>query len=136
MSDYNHTVLGLRAQPVMAPFFAHVVGREAKEHSIVSHIGDDTHVRTPRKKKASLAQTNHYVTPRLRKHNPENGEDFVWDTYTRYDALQERVLADTPQNIVAALNVLKGDDVTTGDTMQQMLLWPARETMVLKTRNG
>lgn len=137
MGDYNHTVLGLRALPVMVPFFAHVVGREAKEHSIVSHIGDDTLLRTIGKKKtASLVQTNHYVTPRLKKHNPENGADYVWDTYTRYDALQEHVLANTPQNVVAALNVLKGDDVTTGDTMQQMLLWPARETMVLKTRNG
>ena len=137
MSDYNHTVLGLRAQPVMVPFFAHVVGREAKEHSIVSHIGDETLLRTIGKKKtASLVQTNHYVTPRLKKYNPENGEDFVWDTYTRHDALQARVTADAPQNVVAALNVLKSDDVTTGDTMQQMLLWPARETMVLKTRNG
>jgi hypothetical protein len=137
MSDYNHTVLGLRAQPVMVPFFAHVVGRDAKEHSIVSHVGSDTHVRTPRKRKlASLVQTNHYITPKLKKHNPENGEDFIWDTYTRHDAVQARVMTETPQNVVAALNVLKGDDVTTGDTMQQMLLWPARETMVLKTRNG
>lgn len=137
MGDYNHTVLGLRAQPVMVPFFAHVVGREAKEHSIVSHIGDETLLRTIGKKKAaSLVQTNHYVTPRLKKHNPENGEDFIWDTYTRHDALKERFTLDTPQNVVAALNVLKGSDVTTGDTVQQMLLWPARETMVLKTRNG
>jgi hypothetical protein len=137
MGDYNHTVLGLRALPVMVPFFAHVVGREAKEHSIVSHIGDDTLLRTIGKKKtASLVQTNHYVTPRLKKHNPENGEDYVWDTYGRYDTLKARVDTQPPQTPAEALSVLKSADVTTADTMQQMLLWPAHDTMFLKARNG
>jgi len=136
MTDYNNTVLGLRSQPVMVPFFAHVVGKEAMQHCVVVHTGEDTFLRSGHKKNAKLVQTNHYITNRLKKHNPENGEDYVWDTYTRHDALHKRVRTETPQNVVAALNLLKGADITTEDTMQQMLLWPARETMVLKTRDG
>jgi beta subunit of N-acylethanolamine-hydrolyzing acid amidase len=136
MADYNNTVIGLRTQQTMVPFFAHVVGREANEHSIVAHTGDETFLRTAGKKKAKLVQTNHYITPRLKKHNPENGEDYVWDTYGRYDVLKERVDTQLPQTAGEALSLLKGSDVTTADTMQQMLLWPAQETMVLKTRNG
>ena len=137
MADYNNTVIGLRTQQTMVPFFAHVVGRDASQHSIVSHTGDETFLRTPGKKKtAKLVQTNHYVNPRLKGHNPENGEDYVWDTYTRYDALKARVDTQLPETPVEALSLLKGNDVTTADTMQQMLLWPAQETMVLKTRNG
>lgn len=135
MTDYNNTVLGLRTHQTMVPFFAHVVGREAKEHCVVVHTGDETFVRTGGyKRPAKLVQTNHYISPRLKEHNPENGEDYVWDTYERYDTLKSRVDTQTPTTPTAALGLLAHSPITSCDTMQQMLLWPAQETMVLKVR--
>jgi hypothetical protein len=136
MPTYEKLVFHLRTQQTMVPFFAHVVGTQSKEHAVVSHTGEHTYIRT---RKHGLVQTNHYVTGELKKHNPENGEDWVWDTYTRYDDLSRAVKDNQPapevinNNPVAALKLLK--DVTSVDTMQQMLLWPAQEKLVLKTRS-
>jgi hypothetical protein len=47
--------------------------------------------------------------------------------------LKEERKAQIAQRPVTALQLLK--DVTDEDTMQQMVLWPARSQMVVKTRN-
>jgi hypothetical protein len=136
MPTYEKLVFHLRTQQTMVPFFAHVVGTQSKEHAVVSHTGEHTYIRT---RKHGLVQTNHYVTGELKKHNPKNGEDWMWDTYTRYEDLSRAVKENQPPaetvqaNPAAALKLLK--DVTSVDTMQQMLLWPAQEKLVLKTRS-
>jgi hypothetical protein len=136
MPSYEKLVFHLRTQQTMVPFFAHVVGTKDKEHAVVTHTGEHTYIRT---RKHGLVQTNHYVTGELKKHNPENGEDWVWDTYTRYEDLSRACKEETPApaaiqaNPAVALKLLK--DVTSTDTMQQMLLWPAQEKLVLKTRS-
>lgn len=136
MPSYDKLVFHLRTQQTMVPFFAHVVGTESKEHAVVTHTGEHTYIRT---RKHGLVQTNHYVTGELKKHNPKNGEDWIWDTFTRYEDLSRACKEARPApevvqaNPQAALKLLK--DVTSVDTMQQMLLWPAQEKLVLKTRS-
>lgn len=136
MPSYDKLVFHLRTQQTMVPFFAHVVGTESKEHAVVTHTGEHTYIRT---RKHGLVQTNHYVTGELKKHNPKNGEDWIWDTFTRYEDLSRACKEARPApevvqaNPQAALKLLK--DVTSTDTMQQMLLWPAQEKLVLKTRS-
>ncbi len=136
MPDYHSMVIGLRAQQTMVPFFAHVVGKEKQQHSVVVHTGEETFLRSGHKHRAKLVQTNHYTGNRLKEHNPENGDDYVWDTYTRYDTLKSRLEKSVVKTPADALRLLKGPDVASTDTMQQMLLWPAREKMVLKIQNG
>jgi len=63
-------------------------------------------------------------------------------TYPRYDALKavlRNSLTDErkesiAQRPVTALQLLA--DATDEDTMQQMVLWPSRQQMVVKTRNN
>jgi len=136
MPSYEKLVFHLRTQQTMVPFFAHVVGTQSKDHAVVSHTGEHTYIRT---RKHGLVQTNHYVQGELKKHNPKNGKDWMWDTYSRYDDLTRARKEAMPApelvqaNPQAALALLK--DVTSVDTMQQMLLWPAQEKLVLKTRS-
>jgi hypothetical protein len=136
MPSYEKLILGLRAQRTMVPFFAHVVGTQPKEHTVVAHTGEHTYIRT---RKHGLVQTNHYLNGELKKHNPKNGKDWKWDTFTRHEdlSLACKEAKPAPEIIQAnpqvALKLLK--DVTSVDTMQQMLLWPAQEKLVLKTRD-
>lgn len=135
MPSYEKLVFHLRTQQTMVPFFAHTVGTQSKEHAVVAHAGEYTYLRT---KKHGLVQTNHYVNGELKQHNPENGEDWEWDTYPRYASLLQACKSSMPaaaevkDNPAIALGLLK--DVTNEDTMQQMLLWPSAEKLVLKTR--
>lgn len=137
--SYNSLVLGLRSYETIVPFFAHVVGTKAHEHTVVTHVGETSTIRT---KPHGLVQTNHYVTRKYAEYNPENDDDGEWVTYSRYAALQS-VLRDRltderkdsiAQRPVTALQLL--GDATDEDTMQQMVLWPAREQMAVKTRNN
>ncbi len=137
--SYNSLVLGLRSYETIVPFFAHVVGTKAHEHTVVTHVGETSTIRT---KPRGLVQTNHYVTRKYAEYNPENDDDGEWVTYPRYAALQS-VLRDRltderkeaiAQRPVTALQLL--GDATDEDTMQQMVLWPAREQMAVKTRNN
>jgi hypothetical protein len=133
-ASYDKLVFHLRTQQTMVPFFAHVVGTESKQHAVVAHTGKHTHIRT---RKHGLVQTNHYLNGELTKHNPKNGDDWEWDTFQRYKDLSRACKEDMPApeviqaNPGVALKLLK--DVTSEDTMQQMLLWPAQEKLVLKT---
>ena len=139
LPTYNSLVLGLRSYDTIVPFFAHVVGTKIREHTVVTHVGDKSTIRT---KSHNLAQTNHYVSGKYAEYNPENEEDSEWLTYSRYDALKA-VLRDSltderkesiAQRPVTALQLLK--DVTDEDTMQQMVLWPAKGQMAVKTRQN
>jgi len=137
--DYANVILNLRKYKTVVPFFAHVIGTRSKEHTVVAHVGDTSTIRT---KRFAMVQTNHYVAGRYKKYNPENGEDWCWDTYDRYRDLKRAVArAFNEDNLVeeikerglpAALNLLQC--VTNEDTMQQMALWPAKSQMVLKIK--
>jgi len=135
--SYNSLVLGLRSYETIVPFFAHVVGSKAHEHTVVTHVGDDDAIRTRRN---GLVQTNHYVHRKYEEYNPDKAEG--WVTYPRYDALKavlRNSLTDErkesiAQRPVTALQLLA--DATDEDTMQQMVLWPSRQQMVVKTRNN
>ena len=139
LPSYNGLVLGLRSHESIVPFFAHVVGTQTKEHTVVTHVGDTSKIRT---KRHCMAQTNHYVSGEYAQYNPEDGDGWEWNTYPRYDTLKA-VLRDSltderketiAQRPVTALQLLKG--VTDEDTMQQMVLWPAKGQMAVKTRNS
>jgi hypothetical protein len=132
---YDKLILGLRSHYTTVPFFAHVVGRQTKEHTVVTNTGDSSFLRT---KKHSLVQTNHYVQGPLKEHNPVDDDEWEWDTYPRYDALKDtlhdalndkfkRNVAEHPATALMLLGC-----VTNEDTMQQMLFWPARGHMVVK----
>lgn len=138
LPSYNGLVLGLRSYETIVPFFAHVVGTKTKEHTVVTHVGDTSTIRT---KRHCMAQTNHYVSGKYAQYNPENEDGWEWNTYPRYDTLKavlrdgltEKRKEEIAQRPVTALQLLKG--VTDEDTMQQMALWPAKGQMVVKTRN-
>jgi hypothetical protein len=138
LPSYNGLVLGLRNYETMVPFFAHVVGTKSKEHTVVTHVGDTSTIRT---KRHAMAQTNHYVSGKYAEYNPVNEDGWEWNTYPRYDALKlvlrdklnDKRKEEIAQRPVTALQLLK--DVTDEDTMQQMVLWPAKGQMVVKARN-
>jgi len=137
--SYNSLILGLRSYETIVPFFAHVVGTKAREHTVVTHVGEKSTIRT---KPHGLVQTNHYVAGPYAEYNPENDDENEWVTYPRYTALQavlRNSLTDERKDSIAqrpvtALQLLK--DVTDEDTMQQMVLWPGRSQMVVKTRQN
>lgn len=137
--SYNSLVLGLRSYETIVPFFAHVVGTHAHEHTVVTHVGAKSTIRT---KPRGLVQTNHYVTGQYAEYNPENDDDGEWLTYPRYAALQSVLrnkLTEERKELIAqrpatALQLLA--PATDEDTMQQMVLWPSRQQMVVKTRNN
>lgn len=134
--DYNNLILGLRSRETIVPFFAHVIGTKTKEHTVVAHVGGDSTIRTRRH---SLVQTNHYVSGRYAQYNPENGDDWEWDTYSRYRDLKRTVTKSLEEDLIeevktngltTACKLLKC--VTGEETMQQMALWPAQGQIVLK----
>lgn len=139
LPSYNGLVLGLRSTETIVPFFAHAIGSKTKEHTVVTHVGGTSTIRT---KRHNLVQTNHYVSGKYAKYNPKNGDDWEWDTYGRYSDLKSELTIALENNLAevvkerglsAALNLLRC--VTGEDTMQQMALWPAQAQMLLKTRN-
>jgi hypothetical protein len=143
LPSYNGMVLGLRSHDTIVPFFAHVVGTKTREHTVVTHVGNDSAIRTRRH---SIVQTNHYVAGEYKAYNmPEITDDgYQWSTFERYRKVTQRLKTaldekeftqEVAKQPVRALRLLAS--ATDEDTMQQMVLWPARKQMVLKTRlNG
>lgn len=135
LPSYNDLVLGLRSHDTIVPFFAHVIGTRTKEHTVVTHVGNTSTIRT---RPHSLVQTNHYVSGKYSQYNPVDDDEWEWDTYPRYktlkaalrDGLTDERKLEIAQRPGTALQFL--DDVTDTDTMQQMVLWPAREQMAVK----
>lgn len=139
LPSYNSLILGLRSYETIVPFFAHAVGSQSGQHTVVTHVGGNSTIRT---KRSGLVQTNHYVSGQYEQYNPENEDDWEWLTYSRYDKLKARLKTATSDDNfnadvktrgpAAALKLLRC--ATDEDTMQQMALWPAQKQMVLKTR--
>jgi len=131
--SYRSIVRRVQEYETMSPFFAHVVGVEPDEQTIVAGLGSDfrrTKVRRAGDTTAPLIQTNHYLDDALDDHNPsrepweEDGTSYYWDTYPRHDSLVRR-LAAPPQNLEQVVRKLRGSPVTTEDTQHQMVFQPA-----------
>jgi hypothetical protein len=113
----------------MTPFFAHVIGTEAKQHKVITGLGREFKQRGM--KSGCLVQTNHHVGSReLACLNPTRGtwfEDEVewyFDTYPRLESLNCR-LEEPPTTLAAVHQRLRGRPVTFENTMQQMIFQPA-----------
>lgn len=131
--SYRSVVRRVQAYETMSPFFAHVVGVEPDEQTVVAGLGTDFRRRKARRKgdtTAPLVQTNHYLDDDLDHHNPsrgrfeENGTTYYWDTYPRHESLTRR-LATPPGDLQGVVRTLRGAPVTTEDTQHQMVFQPA-----------
>ena len=130
---YRSIVRRVQEYETMSPFFAHVVGVEPDEHTVVAGLGSDfrrSKVRRLGNTTAPLVQTNHYLDDDLDDHNPsrdpweEDGTTYYCDTYPRHDSLTRR-LAAPPQTLEQVVRKLRGSPVTTQDTQHQMVFQPA-----------
>lgn len=113
------------------PFFAHCVGTEPDEQTVVVGTGDEYRFRQP--KNGSLIQTNHYLHEDLAHHNPVNTAGVEWDTYPRFRSLKRR-LKTLPENEEDVLAKLRGRPVTHDGTVQQMMFCPATSGCVVKVK--
>lgn len=131
--NYRAIVRRVQEYETMSPFFAHVVGVEERDQTVVAGLGSGfrrTKVRRMGVKTAPLVQTNHYLDDDLMEHNPprdtweENGSCYYSDTYPRHASLVRR-LATPPQTLDQVVRKLRGSPVTTQDTQHQMVFQPA-----------
>ena len=113
----------------MTSFFAHAVGTQANQHTVITGLGDS--FRRRGLKENALVQTNHFRGHRdLDEHNgPERWEDEegqVWycDSQHRSKSLMKRLKAP-PKTLAQARTNICTSAVTTEDTMQQMVFQPA-----------
>ncbi len=130
--DYRSIVRRVQEYETMSPFFAHVVGVQPNEQTVVAGLGSDfcrTKVRRLGDTTAPLVQTNHYLHDDLDDLNPsrepwkEDGTTYYWDTYPRHASLARR-LATPPRTLEQVVRKLRGYPVTTDDTQHQMVFQP------------
>jgi len=130
---YRSLVRRAQEYETMSPFFAHVVGVEPDEQTVVAGLGSEfrrTKVRRMGEKTAPLVQTNHYLDDDLDDHNPsrdpweEDGTTYYFDTYPRHASLTRR-LAAPPRDLEQVVRKLRGSPVTTDDTQHQMVFQPS-----------
>jgi hypothetical protein len=129
LSSYRDLVADLQEYRTMSSFFAHVIGTQPTQHTVITGLGNDFKQR--RIKGDSLVQTNHFVGSKpLERHNPvkgtflEDGIPYEWDTYPRLECLHRR-LKTVPKTLAEVRRRLQGSPVTFENTMQQMVFQPA-----------
>jgi len=129
LGSYRRLVAGLQEYETMTSFFAHAVGLEPDQHTVITGLGDS--FRRRGLKDNALIQTNHFRGHHdLNEHNgPERWEDEegqVWycDSQHRSKSLTKR-LQVPPTTLAEARKRICTSAVTTEDTMQQMLFQPA-----------
>ena len=129
LGSYRQLVDDLQYSPTMTSFFAHVVGTRAKQHTLITGLGDSFRHRGL--KDAVVMQTNHFRGHRdLDKHNgPERWEDeegqaWYCDSQYRSKSLTKR-LKTPPRTLTEARKKICTSPVTTEDSMQQMIFQPA-----------
>jgi hypothetical protein len=136
MGSYDELVADLQEYCTMTSFFAHVIGTEPDQHTVITGLGSEFWQRD--REEPCLIQTNHFVGEELEEKNPpeewQEGDDWYYnDTYRRMRALTKR-LKRPPGSLATARKKLAGSPVTTTDTMQQMVFQPATGQWSLWTR--
>lgn len=130
---YRSVVRRVQEYQTMSPFFAHVVGIEPDEQTVIAGLGESFRRRGPTRTgdaTSPLIQANHYLHADLEEHNPtrgmweEQGNNYYYDTYPRQRSLERR-LASAPRNLEQVVRKLRGSPVTTEDTQHQMVFQPA-----------
>jgi len=129
--SYTDLLDNFTAATTMVPFFAHCVGTEPSDQTVVVGTGSEYRFRQPKADK--LVQTNHYLHDDLVAHNPVNERGQEWDTYPRFRALKKR-LQKSPKNEDDVLANLRSRPVTHESTMQQMVFCPATGGCVVRVR--
>lgn len=128
MGTYQEVVAGLQEYQTMTSFFAHVIGTKPTQHTVITGLGSDFRRRSM--KGDALVQTNHFIGHRdLEPHNgpeawqDEDEQDWVCDSRYREKILTKR-LKTIPRTLADARKKICVGDVTTEDTMQQMVFQP------------
>lgn len=131
LGTFGSVVNGVREYQTMTSFFAHIVGSKPSEHAIVTGLGDT--FRRRGMKGHSLWQTNHFLGHKdLEEFNgPERWKDdegYEWycDSFHRAKCIAKR-LKTAPKTLAEARKKISSPDVTTRDTMQQMVFQPASD---------
>ena len=129
MGSYRQLVSGLQEYETMTSFFAHAVGTQPNQHTLVTGLGDS--FRRRGLKDNSLIQTNHFRGHRdLEEHNgperweDEDGQEWFCDSQHRSRSLATRLSAP-PITLAEARKRICTTTVTTEDTVQQMVFQPA-----------
>jgi len=130
--SYSALLRNFTSTSTTVPFFAHCVGTEQDEQTVVVGTGDEYRFRRPRAGK--IIQTNHYLNDDLMQHNPVDTATVKWDTYPRFRALKKR-LETLPVSEDDALAKLRGRPVTYEGTTQQMVFCPARGGCVVRVKS-
>ena len=131
--NYRSLVRRTQEYCTMSPFFAHVVGVEPGQQTVITGLGTTFHRRSARTiddGTTPLVQTNHFLDSDLDDYNPteetweEDGETYYFDTYPRARSLERR-LKTPPADLEQVVRKLRGSPVTTEDTQHQMVFQPA-----------
>jgi hypothetical protein len=125
LGTYRDVVTGLQEYQTMTSFFAHVVGTKPAQHTVITGLGSD--FRRRGMKGETLLQTNHFRGHRdLEEHDgpaeweDDEGQSWVCDSHYRAKCLTKR-LKSLPKTLDDARKKICTSDVTTEDTMQQMV---------------
>ncbi|MFM7520674.1 MAG: hypothetical protein ACKO9B_09430, partial [Planctomycetota bacterium] len=128
LGTYRDVVKGVQEYQTMTSYFAHVIGTKPSEHTVITGLGEDYRARGM--KAGPLIQTNHFAGYRdLEEHNgPERweddeGQEWYCDSQHRAKSLTRRLRA-APKTLSDARGKISSRDVTTEDTMQQMVFQP------------
>lgn len=131
--DFYSLIDGLTAQATGVPFFAHVVGLEPHEQTVLVGTGKE-YRRRKLPENQVLVQTNHYLHEDLAHFNPANRGGQIWDTYPRYAALKKRLRKSLPTSLDEALAKLRGPTLTHDGTAQQMVFCPATKGCAVRVK--
>ena len=136
--SYAELANDLESYQSMTPFFAHVVGSKPSQHCVIEHCGREVGRRNWQSQ--PMIQTNHFCGEDDGHLNPpavwEEGQvEYYCCSYPRFDALERR-LQKAPRTLSGAMDKLRAQPVTTGDTQHTMVLSPASGTMLLRIRPG
>lgn len=105
----------------MTPFFAHVIGTEAHDHTVIRSLGGP--YRERRIEDLFIVQTNHHLNP---KHHDLNDLSVSYENSSvRYHALKRRLQRAMPTSVEGALAKLRGQPITNERTIQSMAFCPA-----------
>lgn len=128
LGSFKQVVADLQEYETMTSFFAHVVGTQPTQHTVITGLGD-RYRRRPLKEDF-LVQTNHYIGHKdLEEHNgparwkDEGGQTWFCDSQHRAKSLA-RKLETHPMTLAEARKRICTSTVTTEDTMQQMVFQP------------
>lgn len=132
-TDFYSLLDNLTAQETGVPFFAHCVGTQPHEQTVLVGTGKE-YRRRKLPENQVLVQTNHYLHEDLAHFNPVNRAGQIWDTYPRYTVLKKRLRKALPDTLDDALAKFRGLPLTHDGTAQQMVFCPATKGCTVRVK--